>query len=71
MLIDTKGHVRFVENGVILSGNTASHPEVAVSGLKEQLDFLLKEHEWHKNKPLNILRWKKNGISTHMGLALF
>ncbi len=43
ILIDKKGQVRFVENGVILSGNTASHPEAAVSGLKEQLDFLLKE----------------------------
>ncbi|WP_299769065.1 TlpA disulfide reductase family protein [uncultured Dokdonia sp.] len=43
ILIDKKGNVRFVENGVILSGNTASQPEAAVTGLKEQLDFLLKE----------------------------
>jgi thiol-disulfide isomerase/thioredoxin len=43
ILIDKKGNVRFVENGVILSGNTPSQPESAVTGLKEQLDFLLKE----------------------------
>lgn len=45
ILIDKKGQVRFVENGVILSGNTASQPEAAVSGLKKQLAFLLKEQE--------------------------
>ncbi|WP_299685198.1 TlpA disulfide reductase family protein [uncultured Dokdonia sp.] len=43
ILIDKKGDVRFVENGVILSGNTPSQPEAAVSVLREQLDFLLKE----------------------------
>lgn len=43
ILIDKMGQVRFVENGVILSGNTADQPEAAVTGLKEQLDFLLKE----------------------------
>ena len=43
IVIDKKGIVRFVENGVILSGNSASQPEAAVIGLKEQLDFLLKE----------------------------
>ena len=43
ILIDKKGTVRFVENGVILSSTTASQPETAVTGLKEQLDFLLKE----------------------------
>jgi len=43
ILIDKKGNVRFVENGVILSGNTTSQPEAAVTGLKDQLDFLLNE----------------------------
>lgn len=45
ILIDKKGHVRFVENGVILSGNTTSQPEAAVIGLKDQLDFLLSEKQ--------------------------
>jgi thiol-disulfide isomerase/thioredoxin len=43
ILIDKKGQVRFVENGVILSGNTPSQPEAAVVELKTQLDFLLSE----------------------------
>ncbi|WP_299214091.1 TlpA disulfide reductase family protein [uncultured Dokdonia sp.] len=43
ILIDKRGQVRFVENGVLLSGNIISQPEAAVSGLKEQLDFLLNE----------------------------
>lgn len=43
ILIDKKGQVRFVENGVILSGNTSSQPEAAVIELKTQLDFLLSE----------------------------
>ncbi|MEP0265160.1 TlpA disulfide reductase family protein [Dokdonia sp.] len=43
ILLDKKGQVRFVENGVILSGNTSSQPEAAVVELKTQLDFLLSE----------------------------
>lgn len=45
ILIDKKGNVRFVENGVILSGNSTSQPEAAVIGLKDQLDFLLTEKQ--------------------------
>ncbi len=43
IIIDKKGQVRFVENGVILSGHNASQPEAAIVGLKDQLDFLLAE----------------------------
>ena len=45
ILIDKKGNVRFVENGVILSGNSTSQPEAAVIGLKDQLDLLLTEKQ--------------------------
>ena len=43
ILIDKDGKVRFVENGVQLSGNNPSQPQAAVQGLKEQIDFLLAE----------------------------
>lgn len=44
ILLDKDGNVRFVENGVQLSGNTASQPQAAVTVLQEQLDFLLLEN---------------------------
>lgn len=43
ILLDKEGNVRFVENGVQLSGNKPSQPQAAVQGLKEQIDFLLAE----------------------------
>ena len=43
ILLDKEGKVRFVENGVQLSGNTPSQPQAAVQGLKEQIKFLLAE----------------------------
>lgn len=43
IMLDKEGNVRFVENGVQLSGNVASQPQAAVSTLQEQLDFLLEE----------------------------
>ena len=36
ILLDKDGNVRFVENGVQLSGDTPSQPQAAVQGLKEQ-----------------------------------
>lgn len=43
ILLDKSGNVRFVENGVQLSGNIPSQPQAAVTTLQEQLDFLLLE----------------------------
>lgn len=43
LVLDKKGMVRFVENGVQLSGNNPSFPQGAVAPLREQIDFLLKE----------------------------
>jgi len=43
ILIDKQGIVRFVANGVQLSGNTNSAPQDAVTELQKQLDFLLAE----------------------------
>ncbi len=43
IILDKKGNVRFVENGVQLSGSIASKPQAAVTVLQEQLDFLLTE----------------------------
>ncbi len=43
ILVDKKGIVRFIENGVMLSNNNPSFPENAVNSLKQQLDFLLNE----------------------------
>lgn len=44
VLLDKEGIVRFVENGVQLSGNTPSQPQAAVTILQEQIDFLLSEN---------------------------
>lgn len=44
VLLDKEGNVRFVENGVQLSGNMPSQPQAAVTVLQEQLDFLLSEN---------------------------
>jgi len=35
--------VRFVENGVEISGNTPSQPQAAVKTIQDQLDRLLQE----------------------------
>lgn len=43
ILLDKEGVVRFVENGVQLSGNTPAQPQAAVQGLQEQIEFLLAE----------------------------
>ena len=43
IILDKKGNVRFVENGVELSGNTPLQPQAAVITLQEQLDLLLLE----------------------------
>ncbi len=43
ILLDKEGNVRFIENGVELSGNIASQPQAAVKTIQEQLDFLLLE----------------------------
>lgn len=43
ILLDASGTIRFVENGVMLSGNDPTNPEPALTGLKEQIDFLLKQ----------------------------
>lgn len=44
ILLDKEGNVRFVENGVQLSGNTPSQPQAAVQSLQEQIEFLLADH---------------------------
>lgn len=43
ILLDKSGTVRFVENGVQLSGNNPLQPQAAVQDLKQQIDFLLEE----------------------------
>ena len=43
ILLDKKGNVRFVENGVEISGNTPSQPQAAVKTIRDQLDRLLQE----------------------------
>lgn len=43
ILLDKKGTVRFVENGVQLAGNNPSQPQAAVQALQEQIDYLLAE----------------------------
>lgn len=43
ILLDKTGTVRFVENGVQLSGNSPAQPQAAVQDLQQQIEFLLAE----------------------------
>lgn len=43
ILVDTSGVVRFVANGVELSGNSPDNPSLATTEIEKQLNYLLKQ----------------------------